>query len=368
MKSIFLLFLTILIFNSGFSQNLIFNCSFEDLDTTCSWLSGKTYEVANGVQSVKCIKPWGDLSNANIRANPLLAKSGNVAGELIVYDHFSADSRTYLQAQLPYPLKFGETYHFSMYIRINENSRFTTSSIGVAFTSKPMAVRGDKQLLQISPTLLNHKKEFIPTGEWMLMEGSFVALGIENFIQIGNFSNDKQTRRKKNKSGNSEIVLALVDDIRLFSVNDTVECCNMIKLPPPVFEKFVYTLPEIVYKGPFFPGKIYILNEVFFPAGRHNLIKKSYPQLDSMVNFMQENLEYDVEIIGHTDDIGDFFENYSLSIDRAFSIKYYLMGQGISTQRIVSSGFGSTRPVVSNETTEGRAQNRRVEVIFKIKN
>ena len=70
-----------------------------------------------------------------------------------------------------------------------------------------------------------------------------------------------------------------------------------------------------------------------------------------------------LEVEGHTDSVGRDASNQTLSEQRAQSARDYLVSQGVATDSIVSRGFGSTKPVGSNDTVEGRQSNRRVELI-----
>jgi len=69
-----------------------------------------------------------------------------------------------------------------------------------------------------------------------------------------------------------------------------------------------------------------------------------------------------IEIIGHTDDKGDEKNNMSLSKLRAASVRDYLISKGVDASKIITTGKGETKPIASNETKEGRAKNRRVEI------
>jgi outer membrane protein OmpA-like peptidoglycan-associated protein len=71
-----------------------------------------------------------------------------------------------------------------------------------------------------------------------------------------------------------------------------------------------------------------------------------------------------LHIVGHTDNVGAAAANLKLSRDRAASVKTYLVQTfGIDEARLTAAGFGDTKPVASNQTEDGRAQNRRVELI-----
>lgn len=101
-----------------------------------------------------------------------------------------------------------------------------------------------------------------------------------------------------------------------------------------------------------------------FESDRDMIKAVSYPILDNVVNVMRNNPHYRLEIIGHTDSTGDESHNLDLSQRRAKAVKEYLVGRGNDPSRIRSNGYGSSRPVATNNTSEGRALNRRVE--FKV--
>jgi OmpA-OmpF porin, OOP family len=102
---------------------------------------------------------------------------------------------------------------------------------------------------------------------------------------------------------------------------------------------------------------------VQFENGKATLIKKSTPILDQVAKVMLENPSYNLAINGHTDNVGDPGKNLQLSIDRAKSVKAYLMGKGVAESRLTSNGYGDTQPKVSNATAKGKATNRRVEFL-----
>ena len=100
---------------------------------------------------------------------------------------------------------------------------------------------------------------------------------------------------------------------------------------------------------------------VKFKTGTTELSDVSYPTLDKMINFMNVNKEVRIEIGGHTDNTGDVAINDSLSQARATSCFDYLVKKGIAADRLKAVGYGSKKPIVSNNTAANRAKNRRVE-------
>lgn len=109
------------------------------------------------------------------------------------------------------------------------------------------------------------------------------------------------------------------------------------------------------------------LEGIEFESGRDVIKKSSYEILDQVVLVMQNNPEYKLKISGHTDNMGADESNLILSHKRAESAKNYLIEKGIEKERLDAVGYGETKPIASNDTAEGRRQNRRVEftVIFE---
>ncbi len=106
------------------------------------------------------------------------------------------------------------------------------------------------------------------------------------------------------------------------------------------------------------------LNNILFDTNQAFLRSESYAELDRLVNLMNENPGIKVELRAHADNVGSAAYNLKLTGRRAASVMQYLIENGIDEQRLKSVGFGSTKPIASNATEEGRQQNRRVEFII----
>lgn len=105
------------------------------------------------------------------------------------------------------------------------------------------------------------------------------------------------------------------------------------------------------------------LTGVNFKTASAELLEDSYYMLEKVYNSLEAFPNVKVEIGGHTDNQGGESYNIALSNDRAKAVMNYLVERGISADRITARGYGKTRPVASNDTPEGRAKNRRVEVV-----
>ncbi|MBK8956030.1 MAG: OmpA family protein [Saprospiraceae bacterium] len=103
------------------------------------------------------------------------------------------------------------------------------------------------------------------------------------------------------------------------------------------------------------------MRAVEFRTGTAVLTGKSSKILNDVVNVLNKYPEMNLNIEGHTDDIGDDMKNLKLSIKRAESCKAYLIKKGIKAERLNSSGYGESRPIGDNKTKEGRQSNRRTE-------
>ena len=112
-------------------------------------------------------------------------------------------------------------------------------------------------------------------------------------------------------------------------------------------------------------GDSVVLNmpgNVTFATNSSNISADFYPVLDSVALVINEFEKTYVDVIGHTDNTGAADYNQRLSEARASSVARYLESQKVLPQRIVTMGMGMNSPIASNDTAEGRAQNRRVEI------
>ena len=109
-------------------------------------------------------------------------------------------------------------------------------------------------------------------------------------------------------------------------------------------------------------GSAVVLNNIFFDTDKYELKEKSAAELNKVVKFLSENPLVRIQISGHTDNVGTTDYNKQLSLKRATSVYTYLTNHGVSSNRLVSKGFGSEKPVADNNTEEGRTMNRRIEM------
>jgi len=115
---------------------------------------------------------------------------------------------------------------------------------------------------------------------------------------------------------------------------------------------------------------ITVVGDLLFDSGKAKIRSEAYPLLDKVSEVLKDNMaQFNVGIEGHTDNLpikhSGWKSNWELSTARALSVLHYLVkDQGIAPERLSAIGYGEYRPVASNETKEGRKQNRRVEIVI----
>lgn len=106
----------------------------------------------------------------------------------------------------------------------------------------------------------------------------------------------------------------------------------------------------------------YVLQGVTFDTGKATLRPASASRLDDVLEFLTHKPGTRVQISGHTDNVGDSTSNQTLSEARAAACRSYLVDRGIDAGRIDAVGYGDSQPTATNDTPEGRQENRRIEV------
>lgn len=147
-----------------------------------------------------------------------------------------------------------------------------------------------------------------------------------------------------------------------YSFNATAE--NYISISDNIDLSTVLDYKELtknLYLVPIAKGQVARINNIFFETGKSDLKPESFNELNRLVDLLQKREKLEIELGGHTDNVGSDEINVNLSAQRALSVQTYLLAKGIYALRIKSAGYGKTKPETTNDTEEGRAINRRVE-------
>ncbi|MEM8527406.1 MAG: OmpA family protein [Bacteroidota bacterium] len=238
--------------------------------------------------------------------------------------------KEYLQIALKQPLKIGVEYYLEFYV----NPMYTgilSNNIGAAFSMKKVRQLYDEGLYEYEAKV-NEEKTISYNGEWQKVSGKFIADSTYRYLMIGNFYKDNRT--------NVDITHAdigygyiLIDDVR-FVRSDQEHLAFADELD---------------------------LGSIQFEWDKSILLDRAYPVLDEIVRILRTDETLKIKISGHTDDTGNLRYNQRLSDARAKRVFDYFVENGIDANRLQYFGFGATQAIASNDTEEGRQQNRRVE-------
>jgi outer membrane protein OmpA-like peptidoglycan-associated protein len=121
-------------------------------------------------------------------------------------------------------------------------------------------------------------------------------------------------------------------------------------------------LPINIIDSSFRNQKLYVMKHLFFKSNSMEITTNATNELQLLIEFLLSNNTINIEIIAHTDDIGDEKHNLELSYKRAKNVADYLILHEITEDRIVLRGKGEKEPIVTNDTEINRAKNRRIEI------
>lgn len=128
------------------------------------------------------------------------------------------------------------------------------------------------------------------------------------------------------------------------------------------YDIYAFNLDPVVAPEPVMDEQRFILHNIKFEFDSDVLDTISYGEIASVATYMIENQKIKIEISGYTDNSGSREHNLDLSLRRAEAVKNALVGMEVSDDRIITKGYGENRPVAPNDSEEGRALNRRVEM------
>jgi outer membrane protein OmpA-like peptidoglycan-associated protein len=109
-------------------------------------------------------------------------------------------------------------------------------------------------------------------------------------------------------------------------------------------------------------GVKFVVDNILFNSGKATLAPESFKELDKLADLLLKNASVRIEVSGHTDNVGSASVNKRISKSRALTVKNYLVSRGVEQDRIEYEGYGFEQPIATNDTPEGKAKNRRVEM------
>ncbi|MDC1221411.1 OmpA family protein [Salibacteraceae bacterium] len=276
--------------------------------------------------------------------------------------------REYIQSELKETLVAGSVYIFSIHVRQAVISNLSLDTLGVHFGNK--RIKGRDGLLLRPRALLNFPiidTVFNNIG-WLTLCDTFRATGNEQFITIGNFTAHKgaveiQKFRNDDFKEDGPGIYILVDQVELYEYDKSMD------FPLSQLEQYrrYFYRPNLEVTSGFSSlpsNQLFVMDSVFFETNSSKLDSASLVYLAAIAERFVEIEDKQIEIHGHTDSKGKAEKNQLLSEKRAHAVVDCLTENGVNADRLTAIGFGSSEPLKSNETEEGRAKNRRVEMII----
>lgn len=358
-----LLLLCLLLRLQGFSQNLLVNGGFEEVNICAEYKvdcapEGWLYTVPSFIYYFK---------------QPELAHSGNYFVGLIAANSQKAYYRTFVRTRLLCGLRKGKGYRLQFYVKSRHS---ILDSVGVYFTNYDFLF--EKRPYQtITPTIyLTNAVQPPRKGDtsWQQVTIDYTATGEETFLALGNFR--KGDLRSPTGISLENKFFVLFDDISLTPLDPAEALCKDWKQTKEEIyaqdERHEYQMrqtylykkrPVVEVKNT--PTKMLqidtlIVPDILFETNSYTLDKKALLLLDS---FLIQHSRFALDSIvveGHTDNVGSLESNQKLSQNRAASVATYL--EYSMSVPIVSRGWGSNKPIADNRQPGGRRKNRRVEI------
>ena len=263
-------------------------------------------------------------------------------------DNGKPHCREYVQIQLAEPLVLGQKYYFEFWTSRLPRS-LEINNLGVYFTKESISIKTDV-LLSHQPKIYAQKIVEAPNKNWTRVAGFFTATTEDDYLLIGNFFEDKNTK---------VIGIDRPDALpyAYYYIDDVLLRKEEPYLNVPIKEDDIRKVPLAV-------GSKFQLKNIYFDTDKFELLPQSFLEMKNLLNIMHEHPKMFIEVIGHTDSIGRHNYNLYLSRKRAKAVVRYLNANGISKARTRYKGIGDAEPLDSNDTDEGRQRNRRVEVLI----
>jgi OOP family OmpA-OmpF porin len=356
-----ILFIFLILSSIGKAQSLVVNGDFEEFRSCpIDFNQSNLYSISNWMQ-VGIGTP--DYFNAcsrqvgvpkNVFGNEP-AHSGSGYAGLILFSVKDKEYREYLFTKLTKKLNRGDVVCVEAYLSCAEYAQCIADQFGFHFSEQPFTNTGGTSL-NLIPSINGPRLFFYdnPNG-WLKVGNVYTAQGGEEYLTIGNFSSDKNTKVLKRTAQNvgfSEWAYVYIDDVTVRQVKRKEECsCENDMLAETVVNP-PNQLKEVEGQE---------LDKLYFEFDKSDLTDESIVKLQDVYKYMRTNEHVRLIISGHTDAIGSDSYNMELSKMRASAAIQFLETKGIDAKRMEIEYFGAANPATSNDSDNGRAQNRRVE-------
>lgn len=340
-------------------ENLIPNSDFEnhkDLPTDIG-------------QGKSCLESWinpvlaggGDYFHAEAKSKKsntgknFFGKQQPHSGKAYAGICITRNYREYLQTQLIKPLEKGRSYKVEVYISRGD-AKWLGSMKGfcIIFSSDTFRLQKYGPPMSKPPVVFRNEAGYNNSEEWTLLSAVYEANGTEKYLTFGCFVYREKTEftimnYNVEIPGKRNYAHYYIDDFTLTPLDKEIISTGIVEEKKP-----------IIYET----GRAYIFKNIVFESGKADLLPTSFNELNELADYLNNNPKLIIKINGHTDNIGSLKTNLELSAARAEAVYQYLLKKNIAASRLSYEGKGAEEQIAPNTTEEGRALNRRVEVVF----
>ena len=278
---------------------------------------------------------------------------------IYLYSAVNVNNREFIRITLAERTDPCATYRFSMRVLRDPSYGYAVDQIGVALVDNFQ--KGQDRGPLPFPTAWSSPPGLVMvnTAEWITFCGELNGVGCATDLIVGNFSTDTSTTVRTMDANGGPFAYYFVDDISLLRTGTmegcTLDCEPLLSAGHPLNSVDLIEVADPVLMLPIQFEIASTLADTIDPA---------------LVDRIHQTLLTDplavIKIQGHTDDTGTEVENKKLSLERARVVERYFVTNGIPQDRLVVEYFGSERPRASNSSPEGRALNRRVDVLVPL--
>lgn len=351
------------------AQNLVPNPGFEEI-TTCPQKASSTasefavpgwWSASTGTpdhfhrcSAVDSDVPFNWAGNSN-------AHSGYAYAGVHVWNKRDDQKsyREYIQCVLAEPLQAGVKYRIGFYFKLSTYALYASDRIGLLLDANPVAANHDGVIMQTPLISVASDSVLANTnGSWERAFITYTATGGERYLVIGNFFDNATTRSKRlpYRFGKSaplhESSYFYIDDVSVMPLDRTP------RQSTAAVEFHAAAKTGISTNTP------YTLTNIQYENNSYVLKRSSHEELNKVITYLQANTDVQVRLYGHAQGAGTDEAVLELSRNRARSVAEYLIEKGIDGRRIISYGYGASRPVSLENTEVARVGNNRVEILF----
>lgn len=356
MRILFLInFLSIILI--GHSQNLVPNFNFNH------------QSPKDNLSTIKSVSNW---FSANGTTPDLRQKDGDFYVGFYTFC-FKPNRREYLCVKLNESLVDTLEYKISYKAMLRTDCQFALGHMSALFEKERPSFEKYSVIDKVPQSTISNELFMKKTGQWFVVSDTFKVSGGEQYLLLGNFFSDDFSGKITFEEYSWNYAYYYIDSVVIESFEpkkladiDATKPTNLTLDIDSNFTLFSDSNRYIINinKVDTFQiekNKRNIIKNISFAINSSELLNTSFTELNKWVDFLKDNPNLKVEIIGHTDSTGIESKNITLSKERAQSVKNYFVNNGVNNI-ITVEGKGSQEPITNNKTEKGRAENRRVEI------